>query len=226
MESDGLERDAVVVADRVGRAHPLDEFRGRGAVAVARTRARPRGEDPGSERGRVEGAHTPATRLGEQWLGGAIDEREPVVAQHHVEQPGLDILEHERDRARCDTDRVNGAALAEFAQALDGAATACGLSEGHGVGVVEVEHLDALDPQAGEALVVRAQHALAIERAGVEIAIDLRHDSRPRCAAELCERRAQHFFRAPAGVLIRGVDKAEGSREHGARGRDARGLLG
>lgn len=81
----------MAITDSRDRRHPRDHFGGRRTVGVLRLR-RCTFHQPATAVGRgVDESSTPTGPVVQQVVGRPVDQREPVVVQHHLENLGFEI---------------------------------------------------------------------------------------------------------------------------------------
>lgn len=190
-EGDGCGWDAVIGAHGEQRLGPCREGGVDRPVRVASTGASALDEEITAVGRGVEDGHPPLVGLGEQRPCTAVDECPAVVAEHGIEDAGVDVPSEEGDGACGDADRLRDAGLSELDEGLDRPAGSEGLIDRDTVGIVQVQHPEAIHSETFPALLRRAPDAMRVEGTGRRIRVDLGEDAvgghrafRPRQASE------------------------------------------
>ena len=133
-------------------------------------------------------------------LGVAIDEREAIMGHHCVEVPIAQQRHHHVDLAGGDADRFGETLLLEAEKFAERAVAAGGLGErARMLEIVQIEQIDALDPQRLQTCLERAARLRGVEDAGVRVAVDLGgEDEAGGQAAALAQRRAKRSSLRPS----------------------------
>ena len=200
-------------ADRLDLAHRRHHRLGRLLIDIAAVHGALGEGTAGVGRG-IQ--HGDAARSGEreQRFGVAIDERQAVVGDQHVEVEVAQQRHHHVDPPGGEADGGGEALLLDPHQRLDRSALAGDLGEvGRILRIVEVEDVDAVDAERREARLERPPRHRAIE-AVVVVAVELGREHPPRRpAAPLAHDHADPLLAAAVAVVARGVEEAVGQVE-------------
>jgi len=151
-------------------------------------------------------------------LGRAIHDCPAVVGQHDIEGVGAQVVLDQGALAGGDPDRADPALVAQLDQGRNGPTRRHRLRDRDRVRVVQLVQRDGLEAEPLGRLVEGAAHPVSVEDAGARVLVGLREDHLARRQpARRRDRLPQQRLRAPARVVVAGVQLTEARREQRLR---------
>ena len=196
-------------ADRLDPADRIEHFVGRFLIDVAGIGVRSLGKDAAGVGGGVDNRDSSRTRQIEHRVGVAVGEGKAVVGDEGVEVPVVQERHHLGHGAGGEADRLRQPLLLDPEQLAERAVARGRLLERtRMLGVVQMQKVDALEPQRLEALLDRAAGLGGVEAVCLGVAVELgrNHEAR-RQAAALADDRADPLLAPAHAIEARRIDE-------------------